>query len=67
VPDLQARIARLEQFEKWRAPTVFDFEQIVGRELWTRHWANWEKLYALMHECERTAVEIRHAISRAPV
>lgn len=64
VPDVQARIKRLERFESWREPTVFDFEKIVGSELWARHWSNWEKLFVLMHECEQTAEEIRQAISR---
>jgi len=65
IPDLNARIARLERFAAWREPTKFDFEAAVGKELWARHWANWERLYALMHECEKTAVEIREAIGRA--
>jgi hypothetical protein len=65
IEDLDKRVARLEDFESWRNPTKFDFEAVVGSELWGRHWANWEKLFALMHECERTAVEIRTAIARA--
>lgn len=59
IPDLNERIARLEAFEAWRTPTLFDFEAAVGSELWKRHWDNWQRLFDLMHECERTAVEIR--------
>jgi hypothetical protein len=64
VRDLPERIARLERFEEWRVPTIFDFEAAVGAELWAQHWANWERLTALMHECERTAETIRQALNR---
>jgi hypothetical protein len=63
VADLQEKVARLEQYEAWRRPTPFDFESAAGRELWARHWSNWERLYALMHECEVTAQEIRGKIA----
>jgi hypothetical protein len=63
IPDLQDRIVRLEAFEKWRNPTIFDFEAAAGPELWKRHWQNWERLFALMHECEVTAKEIRNRFS----
>jgi hypothetical protein len=65
IRDLDARVARLERFALWKTPTKFDFEAVVGKGLWSRHWANWEKLYALMHECEKTAVEIRAVIGRS--
>lgn len=64
VPNLAERIARLERFEQWRTPTVFDFEAAVGADLWAQHWANWERLTALMHECERTAESIREVLNR---
>jgi hypothetical protein len=66
IADLDARVQRLERFESWREPTRFDFVAAVGAELWDRHWSNWEKLTALMHECEVTAKELRALIqSRA--
>lgn len=65
IPDLNERAKRLEAYEAWRAPCVFDFENAAGRELWSRHWGNWERLIALLHECERTADEIRVAFRRA--
>jgi hypothetical protein len=64
IPDLYRRTARLERFAEWREPTKLDFEAAVGMELWSRHWANWERLDALMHECEKTALEIRESIGR---
>jgi 5-methylcytosine-specific restriction endonuclease McrA len=62
---IEERVRRLERFEAWRQPTVFDFESVVGSALWSRHWANWQRLYDLMHECEETAQEIRAAMNRA--
>jgi hypothetical protein len=55
----------LEAFEAWREPTVFDFEGAVGADLWEQHWKNWQRLFDLMHECERTAIEIRQRLSAA--
>lgn len=63
ISDLQQRIARLDAFEKWRDPTIFDFEAAAGPELWHRHWQNWKRLFELMHECELTANEIRSRFS----
>jgi hypothetical protein len=63
VRDVPERIARLERFEQWREPTVFDFEAAVGPKLWAEHWANWERLIALMQECERTAETIRQTLN----
>jgi hypothetical protein len=65
IPDLRERVARLERFEAWRRPTIFDFEKVVGPELWDRHWKNWETLFAMMHDCEKTAQAIREKIERA--
>jgi hypothetical protein len=65
IADLEQRIARLERFEAWREPRTIDFEHVVGSELWTRHWANWQRLIDLMHHCEATATEIRNAVAHA--
>lgn len=65
INDITARINRLEDYENWRAPTVFDFEGIVGKELWSLHWSNWEQLMTRMKECELVALKIRKAIESA--
>lgn len=46
IPDLDARIERLERFVAWSKPTLFDFEAAVGKELCARHWANWQELHS---------------------
>jgi len=65
IPDLDERVRRLEAYESWRIPRVFDFEAAAGKDLWARHWNNWTRLVSLMGECERTAEEIRTTFRRA--
>lgn len=65
IRDISGRIARLEAYEKWRPPTVFDFERVVGKELWSMHWKNWKQLMDLMQECEQVALRIREVIESA--
>jgi hypothetical protein len=62
VADLDERIARLEAFERWRTPTVVDFEAAVGAELWARYWAEHDRLLGVMRECQTTADEVALAI-----
>jgi hypothetical protein len=62
VPDVAERISRLEGFEAWREPTLFNFEAKVGGPLMEQHWLNLDRLIAVMKECEDTARAIREAI-----
>lgn len=64
VPDVAERIEKLACYEAWRAPTEFDFHEAVGRDLWDKHWSNYERLRALMEECEETAALIRRRIAQ---
>jgi hypothetical protein len=59
VPGLDARIERLSAFERWREPRRVDFESAAGLELWSAHWANHDKLLALMRECQAVAERVR--------
>lgn len=42
IADLDQRIARLEAYECWRAPTIIDFESLVGRDVWDQYWVRCE-------------------------
>jgi hypothetical protein len=64
ISDLASRIGRLEEFERWREPTVFDLEAAVGPELWTEYWAPHERLLKVMRECQVTADIVSVAIQR---
>lgn len=63
---LEARIERLENFEKWGSPTRVDFATLVGAELWGQHWRNYEAIVNLMREAEQTANAIRTRMAQSP-
>lgn len=63
VADIEARIARLEDFERWGTPTKVNFEELIGADLWARHWQNHTALLALMREAELTAETIRKRVA----
>src|SRR5262249_50591603 len=42
IPDLAERIDRLEAYERWKSPTLIEFEAILGREVWEQYWSLWE-------------------------
>jgi hypothetical protein len=63
VPDLAARIARLEACEKWRKPTRIDFAAVVGPEMWDRHRKNWRDVLALLKTSQELASEIRTVVA----
>lgn len=65
VADLTQRIQRLEKYEKWRVPQRVDFETLVGSELYSQHWANWQQLLALMDSAQQLAIRLKSAATTA--
>ena len=53
VPDLDARVARLQAYEAWRTPKRVDYESLVGPELWERHRKNWDDVLKKLQEAKR--------------
>jgi hypothetical protein len=49
VTDIDNRVQLLEKYEQWGLPKKIDFQDIVGTELWSMHWANYNQL---MHQME---------------
>jgi hypothetical protein len=66
IPDLAARISRLEQYESWRTPIKIDFEASVGSEMWALHRKNWRNVLDSLKSSQKLAAEIR-AIVEAKV
>ncbi len=62
VPDLEARIERLGEYEKWRDVQPLDFEEIVGKEEWLRHWDNWQRILDEMRTSQAFAAKLRTTI-----
>ena len=65
VNDIKIRMERLEFYEQWGIPTKVDFESIVGKERWEKHWANWEIVQSTMREAQALATEINEAVVRS--
>ena len=62
IADLKNRVKRLDDYEKKFKPIKCDFEEIVGKELWDRHWSNHVKLINLMKLCQKTSDEIKEIV-----
>ncbi|MER7796362.1 HNH endonuclease [Microbacterium sp. NPDC096154] len=69
VADIEGRIERLIRFENWGEPTKVDFAEVVGDELWEKHWQNHRAILELMREAEQTVelMRARIAASRGPI
>ena len=65
ISDIEERIKRLEAYEKWGEPTKMDFEAIVGKEIWSHHQQNLERVQSLMRESQELAAKINSRVSHA--
>lgn len=65
IKDIAARITRLTAYENWAVPTVMDFEAVAGKEIWSQHWKNWERVQFLMRESQELAATINLAVAIA--
>lgn len=59
---LEQKVACLEVYEKWGNAKRFDFEKLVGSELWTQHWENCNKLHEQMKVAQKLAEKIKDTI-----
>lgn len=59
IPDLEEKIHRLEIYENKYKPTKINFEDIVGKEKWKKHWENCERLRDMMRESQVLSDEIK--------
>jgi len=65
IQNVQARIALLEAFERWRKPTLVDFEAIVGREAYEAYWLELDRIIGEMELSQAMANELRTKIAEA--
>ena len=65
IADIDERIEKLEEYEQKYKPVVMDFESIVGKELWEKHWRNHEQLLENMRMCQETSDEVKKKITDA--
>jgi hypothetical protein len=62
INNLEERIQKLANFEKWKDVKPINFENLVDKSLWEKHWKNYEKLCELMKECQKTSLEMQKQI-----
>jgi hypothetical protein len=56
--DVVKRISHLEAYERWRAPTIIDFETIVSSEAWAHYWSLCERVNDDLRDCQEVANSI---------
>ena len=59
IPDVSDRIRRLSEYEEKFTPIQVDFQTIIGKEKWYRHWDNCDRLHQMMEECQSLSDEIK--------
>lgn len=62
VQNIQDKIEKLEAYEKWKDIKPIDFEKLVGKEIWQKHWENCEKLHADMIEYQKYSNVVKNLI-----
>lgn len=62
IPDIDARIIKLKNYEKWRIATKLNIEEICGEKLWELHWGNCENIHNSMIEAQKISIEIKTKI-----
>ena len=58
ISDIENRIARLDAYERTFKPRVIDFEAVIGKNSWEKHWANCKAIKDLMRESQELSDEI---------
>ncbi len=65
-PDVAHRMARLEDYERWKVPIKIElFEKILGAEDWAAYWQSWQRINDDLRECQRIADGLRDKIANA--
>jgi hypothetical protein len=62
VSDLETRIERLSEYEKWKPREPIHFESVVGPELWREYWESWRKVLEECKTSQEIALRIRAAL-----
>ncbi len=62
---LQERSSRLEAYERWRVPTLIDFETILGRETYTGYWQELDRIITELERSQAMADALRLTVAKA--
>jgi hypothetical protein len=64
IKDIKYRMVLLEKYEKWGTPIKINLHELVGHELWAKHWANYNQLIEFMKECQTTSDKLKEVIGK---
>lgn len=62
---LDDRAARLEAYERWRTPTLVNFEVILGRETYEDYWRELDRVIAELERSQAMAETLRQTVANA--
>lgn len=65
IKDVEARVRRLEAFEKWGAVQSISLSEFVDDHQWNTHWENLEAIQEKMRESQKHAESLKAAIRTA--
>jgi hypothetical protein len=65
IQNVESRVTRLEAYERWRKPTLVDFEAIVGHDAYEAYWLELDRIIAEMEISQAIANELRTKIANA--
>jgi 5-methylcytosine-specific restriction endonuclease McrA len=65
IKDIPERVKRLEAYENSKTPTKMDFASIVGKDVWSQHQDNLERVQSLMRESQALATKINAEVASA--
>jgi len=66
VKNLEDKIKRLNNFDKWEKPIIIEnFETIVGKTLWEQHIKNLDEIQNKMREYQKDADEIKKKLEES--
>ena len=62
--DINNKIKMLDKYEKWKEVKSVNYGEMVGEELWKKHWENCRRLHDDMIEAQKHAKKLRDVIAK---
>ncbi len=64
ISDLSQKVQLLEKYEQWGNIDPVDFEKLVDKNIWEKHWANCQTLHGIMKQSQELAESIKKTIQQ---
>jgi len=64
IQDIELKIKRLENYEKWGNLSAINFEQLVDKRVWDEYWKSCDGLHKEMEKCQEKANQIKAEIEK---